>query len=181
MTPPPTSQGDGELSRLIRVRNLPAVAMRIDADEAERARLAERFGVRAVHMLTASVGLEPDGARVRAKGRLSATIEQHCAVSGEPFPTAIDEPIDLLFVPASGSAGVSFDEEVELASDELDQIDFTGDSFDLGEAVAQTLGLAIDPYAQGPDANAVRAEAGIVTDDAPSGPLAAALAGLKLS
>ena len=71
------------------------------------------------------------------------------------------------------------DEEVELLADELDEIPFTGDSFDLGEAVAQTLALAIDPYAEGPQAERARAEAGIVTDDAPAGPLAAALAALR--
>ena len=40
---------------------------------------------------------------------------------------------------------------------------------------AQTLALAIDPYAEGPDADATREKAGIKSDDAPSGPLAEAL------
>ena len=51
----------------------------------------------------------------------------------------------------------------------------------LGEAIAQTLALAIDPYREGPDADEARKKAGIVSDEdhAPSGPLAEALAGLK--
>ncbi|QYU69205.1 hypothetical protein J4558_03410 [Leptolyngbya sp. 15MV] len=51
--------------------------------------------------------------------------------------------------------------------------------FDLGEAVAQSLGLAIDPYAVGPEAEAARREAGIASDDVPSGPLAEALRALR--
>ena len=56
--------------------------------------------------------------------------------------------------------------------------DAFGTAFDLGEAVAQSFGLAIDPYAAGPEADSVRREAGIVDEDAPSGPFAA-LAALK--
>ena len=70
-------------------------------------------------------------------------------------------------------------DEIELEADDCDEIEYTGDMFDLGEAVAQTLGLAIDPYAEGPNAEAVRAAAGIVTDGEQDGPLAAMLAGLK--
>jgi hypothetical protein len=51
--------------------------------------------------------------------------------------------------------------------------------FDLGEAVAQTLGLAIDPYAEGPNADAARKAAGIVAEGEQDGPMAALLAALK--
>ena len=58
------------------------------------------------------------------------------------------------------------------------EIAFEGDDIDLGEAVAETLGLAIDPYARGPDAEAARRAAGLSDEDAPTGPFAA-LAALK--
>ena len=60
----------------------------------------------------------------------------------------------------------------------MDEIFYEGDSFDLGEAVAQSLALAIDPFACGPDADRVRQEKGLSADDQPSGPFAA-LAALK--
>lgn len=170
-----------ELERLVRIRHLPGEPVVIEASADERARLAERFGIPAVQTLTARIALRPDGAGVRATGQVDATVEQECAVSGEPFTARIDETIDLLFVPDTGAALAVPDEEIELDAEALDEIPFIGDSFDLGEAVAQTLGLAIDPYAEGPDADAARARAGIASDDAPSGPLAAALAGLKLN
>jgi hypothetical protein len=69
--------------------------------------------------------------------------------------------------------------ELELEADDCDEIEYSGDMFDLGEAVAQTLGLAIDPYAEGPGADAARKAAGIVAEGEQEGPLAALLAGLK--
>ena len=60
---------------------------------------------------------------------------------------------------------------------DLDEIPFEGHVFDLGEAVAQSLALAIDPYAVGPNAEQARKDAGI-GDEAASGPFAA-LAALK--
>ncbi len=169
-----------ELERLVRVRNLPNCPITIEASEPERAALAYRFEIYAVHSLTGRIELEPDGKNVRARGQLAAAVEQECAISGDPFSVAIEEPLDILFVPAAtAQPKVVADEEIELDADDLDRIAYSGDAFDLGEAIAQTLGLAIDPYAEGPNAAAIRAQVGIKGDDQPSGPLAEALAGLK--
>jgi uncharacterized metal-binding protein YceD (DUF177 family) len=130
--------------------------------------------------LRAEVALEQKPRAVRATGRLKAAIMQPCAISGEDFPVTIDEPVDLRFV-EENPRPVSADEaiELELEADDCDEIGYSGDMFDLGEAVAQTLGLAIDPYAEGPNANAARKAAGIVAEGEQDGPLAALLAGLK--
>jgi len=104
---------------------------------------------------------------------LWADIVQTCAVTGDDLPVAIEEPLALRFVP---EAPVT-DEEIELEEEELDEIPYTGSSFDLGEAVAQSLALAIDPFATGPDADRVRKEKGLL-DEGASGPFAA-LAALK--
>jgi hypothetical protein len=72
------------------------------------------------------------------------------------------------------------DEEIEFASDAPDEIAYDGAAFDLGEALAQSFGLALDPYAVGPDAEAARREAGLVGEDGRSGPFAA-LAALRKS
>jgi hypothetical protein len=52
-----------------------------------------------------------------------------------------------------------------------------GTAIDVGEAVAQSLALALDPYPRAPDAEAALKEAG-VTSEAETGPFAA-LAALK--
>ena len=167
-----------ELPRMVKARPLPAGVVVIEASPEERAALATRFGLGAVDSLRAEVTLEQKPRAIRATGRLTAQIMQPCAISGEDFPVAIDEPIDLRFV-EDNQRPATEDEEIELEADDCDEIEYTGEMFDLGEAVAQTLGLAIDPYAEGPNADAARKAAGIVQEGEQDGPLAALLAGLK--
>ncbi len=169
-----------ELSRMIKARPLPAGAVVIEASPEERAALALRFGLGAVESLRAEVSLEPRPRAIRATGRLHAAILQPCAVSGEDFPVTIDEAVDLRFVEENQRPATP-DEEIELEADDCDEIEYAGDMFDLGEAVAQTLGLAIDPYAEGPNADAARAAAGIVQEGEQLGPLADLLSALKKS
>jgi uncharacterized metal-binding protein YceD (DUF177 family) len=163
---------------MIKARPLPAGAVVIEASPEERAALAARFGLGAVESLRAEVMLDQKPRAIRATGRLRAAIMQPCAISGEDFPVAIDEAVDLRFVEENQRPATP-DEELELEADDCDEIGFAGDMFDLGEAVAQTLGLAIDPYAEGPNADAARVAAGIVQEDEVLGPLADLLAGLK--
>lgn len=166
-----------EFSRLVRIRPTPPERLHINATGAECKALAERFGIVAIGSLKADVALQTDGAAIAATGTLTAEIVQTCAVSRDLFTACIEEPIALRFVP--GVRPSPTDEERELSADEPDEIEFEGESFDLGEAVAQSLGLGIDPYAEGPGADSARKEAGIADDNAPLGPLAEALAQLK--
>ena len=164
-----------EFSRPIDRRHLTARPAQLVASEDERAALARRFGLVRVDRLEAEIALESDGEAVNASGRLRADIVQSCAVSGEDLPVAIDEPLTLRFVPERAIE----ESEIELEESQLDEIAFAGHVFDLGEAVAQSLALAIDPYAVGPNAEQARKDAGL-GDEAASGPFAA-LAGLKKS
>lgn len=149
--------------------------MVLEANEAERAALAERFGLVSIGSLRAEITLEAKAERIEADGVLDAEVVQSCAVSGDDLPVTISEPLALAFVPAES---LSTEEEVELEEHELDEIAYEGTSFDLGEAVAQSLALAIDPFATGPNAEAARRDAGLADEDR-SGPLAAGLAALK--
>jgi hypothetical protein len=167
---------------VIKVRPLPGEKIVIEADAGERAALAKRFGLPGIDSLHAEIALEDRAKAIRATGSLKAAIRQTCAISGEEFPANIDEPLDLRFVEASEIVAIPDEDgeiEVELEADDCDEIDYTGDSFDLGEAVAQTLGLAIDPYAEGPDAEQARKNAGITLEGEGDGPLADALRALK--
>lgn len=164
-----------ELSRPCDATRLPAAEQVIVASQHECTALTKRFGLVAVNALEARIMLKADGPTVRATGRLTANIVQSCAVSGEDLPVQIAEPIALHFVPPADSP--ESEEEIELEADELDEIEMDGTRFDLGEAVAQSLALAIDPYLEGPNAEQARRKAGIVSEGA-SGPLADALKGL---
>lgn len=172
-----------ELPRPIRVRALPPAAVEIEADEAERGALTKRFGISGIEALAAQVSLRQTADGIAATGTLRATVVQPCAVTREDFAYPIDEPINLLFVPEGTATRYAEDEEIELADSAPDEIEYDGDTFDLGEAVAQSLGLALDPYREGPGAQAARESAGIVSDEdaMPIGPLAEALKALKPS
>lgn len=176
------SRSSSELQRLIKVRPLPADPVVVEADAGERAALADRFGLPGIDTLRALVELDARGTRIRARGTLRASIRQTCAISGEDFPANIEEDIDLSFVP-EGTLDPAVDEdaeiEIELEAEDFDEIEYAGETFDLGEAVAQTLGLAIDPYAEGPEADEARRKAGIVAEGEQEGPLAEMLKGLK--
>ena len=170
-----------ELNRLVKPRALPPGEVVIEANANESAALATRFGVLAIDGFTARAGFEKKNNAVLAEGTFAASITQPCAVTREPMTYRIEEDFSLRFVPAGALGDYEEDAEFELSEEDLDEIEYTGDAFDLGEAIAQELGLAIDPYREGPGAEAARAEAGIESDEAraPSGPLAEALAQLK--
>lgn len=172
-----------ELARPIKLRPLPGETIVVEADAGERMALAARFVLASVETLRAEIALEMDGKAVRASGKLRAKFMQICAISAEEFLVTVDAPLTLRFVEEAQVAAHEDDPEIEieLSDDDCDEILYSGDAFDLGEAVAQSLGLAIDPYAEGPEADAARKSAGIVSEEdaAAQGPLAEALMGLK--
>lgn len=170
-----TPDGETEYSVVVDLRQITDAPLVLVPDEAARRRLAGRFSITAIPAMEARVQLVREGERVTATGRLIADVIQACRVSAEDFPVHIDEPVHLRFVPPVGEA--TPDEEVELTADACDEIEYEGTAFDLGEALAQTLALAIDPFAEGPGADKFRAEHGL-DDPAPTGPFAA-LAALK--
>lgn len=165
-----------EFSRLIDTRHSDAQGtQKLKASPQERIALANRFDLVAVHRLEANLQLETDGTATNVTGKLQADIVQSCAISGEDLSVMVREQLTLRFVAAQTSGKT--DEEIELDESQLDEIPYSGDEFDLGEALAQSLALAIDPYAAGPDAQRAREEAGLLNKEA-AGPFAA-LAALK--
>ena len=157
-----------EFTRLMDLRHLPTTPLELSAEPNECAALAKRFGLVAVKRLIATVTLRPDGPIVTVTGKLTADVVQSCAISGDDLPARIAEPVNLRFVPAkTHGAG-----EVELEAGELDELEYTGLHFDLGEALAQTMALGIDAYAEGPGAAAARRAGGLL-GEAASGPFAA--------
>ena len=144
-------------------------AVSIAADEDERAALAARFGLIGIERLEATAELAREGDIVTATGRLEADVAQACVASGEPVPAKIAEDFALRFVPAGGQPDA---EEVELEESDLDEIDYEGGSIDLGEAVAQTMALALDPFPRAAGADEKLREAGVLGEE-DAGPFAA--------
>ena len=150
----------------------------IEAGPAEGEALAARFGLVGIASLAAVARLSRDGETVEAAGLLKAKVTQSCVATAEPVEASVEEAFRVEFRPPPQARA---DEEVELADEELDVIFYEGGAIDLGEAVAQTLALALDPYPRSPAAEAALREAGVKNEEearAEASPFAA-LKGLK--
>jgi uncharacterized metal-binding protein YceD (DUF177 family) len=137
---------------------------RIDlaANEAERTAIAERLGLQSLERLEAHLTLGRDGDRIRAQGRLRASLEQSCVATGEPVPEHVDEPFDILFVPEPESRS---DEEIELAAGDCDIVFYDGAEIELGTAIADTLALSVDPYPRSAGAEVALKDAGVMSEE----------------
>ena len=170
-----------EFSRPVRVDTIGTEPREIAivADASELAALATRFDIASLAALTARASVSRQGGEVRAKGTLDAELVQLCGATGADLPARIEEPFDIVFrseLPADVP-----DAGLELSEGDCDVVFFDGSAVDLGEAVAETLALAIDPYARAPGAEAVLAESGVISEEqarAPNSPFAG-LAALK--
>lgn len=147
----------------------------IEADAAERLSLARRFGLVSLDRLHATFAIRRDGAAVIARGHISAAVVQSCTVTDNPLPATVEEDVALRFVAPAAAHGA--EEEIELSGDALDTIEIEGGGIDLGEAAAETMALALDPFPRSPDAAAVLKHAGVLSEEEAGA--FGALAGLK--
>ncbi len=155
-----------ELSRLYRLDSLDSGprAVAIEAGPAEREALARRFGLVALDSLAAEAELRRSGEAVTAVGRLRALVTQSCVASAEPVEAEVAEDFRVEFRPLPADARPE-EEEVELGEGELDVVFYEGGAVDLGEAVAQSLLLGLDPYPRSPAAEAALREAGVRSEE----------------
>jgi len=133
------------------------------ADEAERTAICGRLGLEAVDRLDAHATLSRNGAVVRAEGRLADSLIQSCVITRDPIAAHIDEPFELLFMPAPAVSGP--DEEIELGAQDCDVVFYDGGAIDLGGAIADTLALTLDPYPRSAAADAALREAGVMSEE----------------
>jgi len=133
----------------------------IEANADERARLAERFELMSLDLLSARLTVKPyaglaggEGG-VRVEGRLTADVVQACVVTLEPVHAHIDAPFSRTYSPDApdpldpdvledepeGEEGGMFIGE---GSDPPEPL--IGGGIDLGEAVAEQLALELDPF-----------------------------------
>jgi uncharacterized metal-binding protein YceD (DUF177 family) len=133
------------------------------ADDAERSAVAKRLGLGSLERLEAHATLTRTGDIIRAEGRLLASLDQSCVVTGDPVTAHVDEPFTILFVPEPPASGL--EEEVELGESDCDVVFYDGAVIDLGTAIADTLALSLDPYPRSAGAKAALKEAGVMTEE----------------
>ena len=166
-----------EFSRRIPVGRIGAggIEQVIEASSAECRALAERLQLPAVASLSCRFRLAaPLHGEIAAEGELRAEVTQVCVVSLEPFETTVGERFALRFVPGGPGEAASdavADDDLDPASP--DELAYEGDAIDIGEAAAEQLALALDPYPRmpgiAPPADIDVEAAGSPSDGEPSG------------
>jgi uncharacterized metal-binding protein YceD (DUF177 family) len=115
---------------------------KLKAEPAELKALAKRMKIPALHSLTAEIRATPwRGGGLKLEGHLTADIEQVSVVSLEAFRETVSIPVSRYFLP-EGAVVENQDE------DDADPINKGW--VDLGEVVAETLALDLDPYPRKP-------------------------------
>ncbi|TPW31900.1 YceD family protein [Pararhizobium mangrovi] len=125
--------------------------VQLSASEADRARLADEWGVLGVERLDAELTVRRwrrDG--IRVEGRVTGDLMQECVVTLDPVKTRLDETIEALFVPqGSRNAGDAPGSEGEIVVDPEapdPPETFSGDALDLADVAREFAALGIDPY-----------------------------------
>jgi uncharacterized metal-binding protein YceD (DUF177 family) len=145
---------ESEFSRRIEVSELQGEAreFEIAANAAERESLAERFDLVALERLEASVRVAPMGSNdiVRVSGRFSADVVQSCVITLDEIPGAITGEFDRLFAAPYLCVQDSV-VEIDVASEDPPDPIRDG-SIDIGEVVAEHMGLGLNPFPRAPGA-----------------------------
>jgi len=132
-----------EFSRLIPVDRIPETGLeeRIEADESERATLAERFDLPEIRSFVGDFHITPwRRGRIHVEGMVTAEVVQRCVITLDPFPVEIAFALERFFI----AEGTRRDHVEELEGDEPDIVN--GGAIDLGELAAEELALNLDPY-----------------------------------
>ncbi len=122
----------------------------IEADAGEREALARRFGLERLDRLAAKVSLKRAGdSRIAVDGSFLADLAQACVISLVPVPEHIEESFSLVYASEEG-AGAG---DLVFTLDDDDWPEPLPDGkIDIGEAVAQQLASALEPYPRAPSA-----------------------------
>ena len=148
-----------EFSRPLQTDRVPKAGSveKLHAEPRELIALARRMKIPAIHALSAEIRATPwRGGGIKLEGHLTADIEQVSVISLEAFRETVSIPVSRYFLPP----GAVVENEGE---DDADPIQ--GGIDDLGEVVAETLALDLEPYPRKPG----EAFAEHVEDDAAPG------------
>ncbi len=127
---------------------------RVVASEADKSALVERFGIVALETLEADIEVRSTGKpfTIWVTGKIASKLTQQCIATLGEVPEVVDEEFELMLV--SQETADHFDaEELYTDPDAPDYDAFEGDELALGETVAQTLSVFMNPYPRHPDAD----------------------------
>jgi len=142
-----------EFCRLISVARLSVngIEEKLDAKPEERMALARRFDLIELPVLKAQLDVQPGPQQtVKVTGKIIADVVQRCVVTLEPIANHFDLDINITFIPQEQHHEGAGEPLVDDLEDEVEL--FSAGKIDLGEMVAQQLGINLDPYPRKPNA-----------------------------
>jgi len=124
----------------------------LDADAGVRAAVANAAAVSEVPQLGAGFDVALHGRDgLRVVGTVSGRVRQTCVVTLEPIENAVEEEVDLVFMPPSALPPAAH--EVNLGADAVEPPEPLIDGVvDLGAVATEFLMVSIDPYPRKPGA-----------------------------
>jgi uncharacterized metal-binding protein YceD (DUF177 family) len=149
-----TALPEPEFSRLLAADPASAkiISEHLSASPAECAALAKRFGVEAIQDLRADCRLASlaSANRLRLEVKFSAAVRQLCVITLEPVETSINAEFAREYTPPAFTEDT---QEIVIDPDADDPPEAIPEGgIDAGEAVAEQLGLEIDPFPRAPGA-----------------------------
>jgi hypothetical protein len=142
-----------ELSRITQLSDVPdeGITLHVEAGAEEREALAGRFGAIAIESLTAEVSLHPKHKRTcwQLDGHVLAEVVQSCVVTLSPVLVNSRFGFKREYAAGPGGEGMieSHGGDEVLNPDQDDPPEpLPDDVIDVGEAIAEEFGLALDPF-----------------------------------
>lgn len=129
----------------------------LEASPEQLTALKERFELVALNSLSAKVKIHSRGMDdgIFIEGQVQADLVQRCIASLRDVPEVVDAPFSLLLVDVETADRMDADESY-LDADQPEYDALEGDTVEVGEVVAQTVAISMNPYprAEGVDLSA---------------------------
>lgn len=142
-----SKKSDLSLSLAVSEIDRDAKSFTLTATESQLADLTERFGLVELNTLNASVSVSSKGAEegILLKGEVKADLVQRCITTLVDVPETVDTPFELLLVDPETADRMDADESfLDAEQPEYDALE--GDIVEVGEIVAQTVAISMNPY-----------------------------------
>ncbi|MGH7017760.1 MAG: YceD family protein [Caulobacteraceae bacterium] len=124
----------------------------LEADEKERARLAQSLALEHLSFLAVEILLRPWLDGVEIGGRLRAVAGRICGLSLEPFDEPIDHHFQVRLTPARGESARPAAHVIDVDPHEDSSEEVEGAGVDLDRIIFEELALALDPWPRKPGA-----------------------------